>query len=132
VAGVALLGFGLVYQGQEANLPRARTFAFCLVSYAFVAYAFSCRSQRYTLPQLGLFSNPYLFGAVAVSALLQLSVVTLPFAQPVFESAGHFAWEWGLLILLALAPVTVIEAAKILRARMGAGGASRGGPGHAT
>jgi Ca2+-transporting ATPase len=116
VAAVTALGFALVYRGRPEHLPQARTFAFCLVSYGFMFYAFGCRSQRYTMPELGLFSNPYLFGAVAVSALLQLSVVTLPFARPVFEAVQHFTWEWALLALLALTPVTVIEGVKLLGA----------------
>jgi Ca2+-transporting ATPase len=113
VGAVTALGFALVYRGRPEHLPQARTFAFCVVSYGFLFYAFGCRSHRYTLPELGLFSNPYLFGAVAVSALLQLSVVTLPFARPVFEAVQHFTWEWALLVVLALTPVTVIEAIKL-------------------
>jgi Ca2+-transporting ATPase len=131
VAAVTTLGFALIYQGQPEHLPRARTFAFCLVSYGFMFYAFSCRSQRYTMPQLGFFSNPYLFGAVAVSGLLQLSVVTLPFARPVFESEQHFAGEWAVLILLALTPVTVIEVAKLLRAWHASRRPTRDGLNHA-
>lgn len=120
VAAVTALGFALAYQGDEAHLPRARTVAFCLVSYAFIFYSFSCRSLRYTMPELGLFSNPYLFAAVAVSGLLQLSVVTFPFARPMFETATHFAWEWGLILLLALLPVTVIEIIKLVGAWLSA------------
>jgi hypothetical protein len=33
----------------------------------------------------------------------------------VFESAGHFAWDWLLLLFLALAPVSLIEVAKLAR-----------------
>jgi Ca2+-transporting ATPase len=73
------------------------------------------------MPELGLFSNPYLFGAVAVSGLLQFSAVALPFARPVFESVEHHAWEWVALLLLALTPVTLIEAAKLLWVRLTAG-----------
>jgi Ca2+-transporting ATPase len=118
VAAVTALGFALVYQGDSAHLPRARTMAFCVVSYAFILFALSCRSLRYTMPEVGPFSNPALLGAIAVSGLLQLSVVTLPFAQGVFETAGHFAWEWGLLAVLALTPVTVVEVVKLIRARL--------------
>src|SRR5262249_12602256 len=57
LAAVTVFGFALVYQADPANLPHARTVAFCLVSYAFIAYAFSCRSLRYTMPELGPFSN---------------------------------------------------------------------------
>jgi Ca2+-transporting ATPase len=116
VAAVTAAGFAVVYQWDEANLPRARTMAFCVVSYAFIFFSLSCRSLRYTMPELGLFSNPALLGAIAVSGLLQFSVVTLPFARPVFETASHFVGEWGLLALLALTPVTVIEVTKLLRA----------------
>ena len=116
VATVTAVGFALVYRGDEANLPRARTMAFCVVSYAFIFYALSCRSFRRTMPELGFFTNPALLGAIAVSCLLQLSVVTLPFARPVFETVAHFGWEWGILALLALTPVTVIEVSKLIRA----------------
>lgn len=115
VALVTVAGFALIYQGEEAHLPRARTMAFCVVSYAFVFYSLSCRSLRYTLPELGLFSNPHLLGAILVSCVLQLGVVLLPFAHPVFETASHFAWEWALVAVLALVPVTVIEVAKLTR-----------------
>lgn len=118
VAVVTAVGFGLVYHEEEANLPRARTMAFCVVSYAFIFSSFAFRNPRRTMPELGFFSNPALLGAVAVSCLLQLSVITLPFARPVFETAGHFAWEWVLLGLLTLAPVTVIEVIKLIRGRL--------------
>ena len=71
------------------------------------------------LPELGLFTNPHLFGAIVISGLLQLSVVTLPFAQPVFEVATHLTWEWILIGGLALIPVTIIEIVKILKRSSG-------------
>jgi Ca2+-transporting ATPase len=118
VAAVTAVGFALAYQGDEMNLPRARTMAFCVVSYAFIFSSLGFRSPRRTMPELGFFSNPALLGAIGVSCLLQLSVVTLPFARPVFETAAHFAWEWWLIGLLAITPVTVIEVAKLVRARL--------------
>jgi magnesium-transporting ATPase (P-type) len=68
------------------------------------------------MPELGFFSNPTLFGALTVSCLLQLSVVTLPFASPIFEAAAHPVQEWLLVLLLALTPVTIIEVTKLVRA----------------
>jgi len=101
-------------QGAEANLPAARTTAFCITAFAQLFYAVSCRSFRYTMPKLGFFTNPHLIGAIVISGLLQLSVVTLPFAQPFFEVAtSSLGQTWILIVLLALTPVTVIELAKI-------------------
>ena len=117
VAAVSGAGFWLVYQGDASRLNHARTVAFCTVSYTQLFLSFACRSQRLTLPQLGIFSNPYLLAAIAISALLQLSVVTLPFARPVFEVSGHPGHEWLLVLFLALTPVTVVELSKLFLSR---------------
>jgi Ca2+-transporting ATPase len=116
VATVAAVGFWIIYQGDESHLARARTVTFCITAFAQLFFAIGCRSQRYTMPELGLFSNPHLFGAIVISGLLQLSVVMLPLAQPVFEVTTHPSWEWLLVFLLALTPVTIIEVGKLLRA----------------
>ena len=116
IAAVAALGFWLIYQGDEAQLGRARTVAFCVTTYAQLFFAIGCRSQTSTLPQLGLFSNPHLLGAIVISGLLQLGVVMLPFAQPVFEVTAPPAREWLLVLLLSLTPVTIVEVVKLLRA----------------
>jgi Ca2+-transporting ATPase len=117
LAAVAALGFWIVYQGDDRHLTRARTVAFCITAYAQLFCSLACRSQRYTMPELRLFSNPHLFWAIAISGLLQLSVVTLPFAQPTFDVGGHLGTEWFLVFALALAPVTIIELAKLMSSR---------------
>lgn len=110
------MGFWVVYdaEGAEGNTERARTVAFCVMALAQLGFSFGCRSQRYTMPELGLLTNPALIGAIVVSGLLQLGVVLLPAAQPVFESARVLPWHWGLMAVLALAPVTIIEVAKLV------------------
>jgi Ca2+-transporting ATPase len=115
---VAAIAFYVVYRGRHENLPAARTAAFCTLAFAQLAFSFGCRSFRYTLPQLGAFSNPWLLGAIGVSTLLQLAVMTLPFLQPLFkvETIG-LTWEWLMIAALALTPVTFIEIAKLMRAR---------------
>jgi Ca2+-transporting ATPase len=117
VAVVGALGLWIIYQGDEVHLARARTVT-CVTAFSQLFFAIGCRSQRFTMPELGLFSNPHLLGAIVVSGLLQLSVVTLPFAQPVFEVATHLSWEWLLIGALALTPVTIIELVKLLRAAL--------------
>jgi P-type Ca2+ transporter type 2C len=116
VATVSAIGFWIIYQDDETNLVRARTVTFSIMAFTQLFFAIGCRSQRYTMPELGPFSNPSLFGAILISSFLQLSVVMLPFAQPVFEVAPHPWWEWLLVFLLALVPVTIIEVSKLLRA----------------
>jgi Ca2+-transporting ATPase len=111
---VALAAFAVIYEPHPEQEARARTMAFCVLVYGELLRALAARSQRLTLGQLGLFTNPALLGAVAVSALLQLSLVMLPYARSVFETVGHFGWEWGILFGLALIPISVIELQKLV------------------
>ena len=68
------------------------------------------------MPELSLFSNPHLIGAIGISGLLQLSVVTLPFAQSAFEVTAHLSSECLLVFLLARTLVTLIEVGKLMQA----------------
>lgn len=115
IASFAIIGFWVTYQGDKSRLDAARTVTFCVIAFAQLFFSIGCRSQPLTMPQLGLFSNPFLFAAIVVSGLLQLGVVTLPVMQPFFGATGVTTTEWPLIILLSIAPVTVIEIAKLLR-----------------
>jgi P-type Ca2+ transporter type 2C len=116
IATATAFGFWFVYQGRPASLEHARTVAFCILAFAQLFFSLACRSQRYTLPQLGLFSNPHLLAAILISGLLQFSVVVVPFARPVFEVTSHPIQEWLLIFVLALAPVTIVEVGKLVLA----------------
>jgi len=114
VAAVCLFAFWTSYRGDPANMPHARTFTFCVAAFAQLFFAIGCRSDRVTAIAQGFFTNPWLLGAIVVSALLQLTVVMLPFAQPVFEVGSDLGRDWVTVILLALIPVSVIEIVKVL------------------
>jgi Ca2+-transporting ATPase len=69
------------------------------------------------MPQLGLFSNPYLLAAIVVSVVLQIGTVTLPGVRQVFGVDELPSWDWWLIFALALAPVTIVELTKLVRAQ---------------
>jgi Ca2+-transporting ATPase len=131
VALATAVGFGCVHTSTapEAGLDEARTVAFAIMAFSQLALSFGFRSPRRTLPELGAFSNPYLLGAIGLSALVQLGAITLPFASVVFDVAAVPLRYWALVLLLALGPVTVVEAAKLVAMRRNAGErcAQRGG-----
>jgi Ca2+-transporting ATPase len=122
IAAATAFGFWYVYQGRPEALGHARTVAFCVLAYAQLFFSFACRSDRYTLPQLGLFTNLHLLAAILVSGLLQFSVVMVPIARPVFEVTSHSVTEWLLVMCLALVPVTIVEVSKLLLAAVNAFG----------
>jgi Ca2+-transporting ATPase len=115
VAAATLAAFGIVYSQYPDDPGRARTVAFCVLVYGELLRAFVARSQSIPLWRLGFFNNMPLIGAIAISVLLQMSVVTMPFARPFFESAEHFGSEWLLIVLLAPLPAVVIELTKVFK-----------------
>jgi len=117
VAAAAVAGFWLMYRGRAEQLDLARTTAFCIMAFSQLLFSFACRSDKYTLPQLGFFTNPHLLGAIVLSGLLQAAVVMVPVVRPVFEvhrSPGGY--DWLLIGGLSLAPVTIVEGTKLLLA----------------
>ena len=115
VAAVCLGAFWGTWRGNPARLDHARAVTFCVAAFAQLLFAIGCRSDRRTAVQLGLLGNPALLLAVALSALLQVAVVTLPPTQPVFEVAADPGAEWPLVVGLAVVPLAVIELEKLVR-----------------
>ena len=113
IAGIA--AFCFVSREPDATLDHVRAATFCTVAFAQLFFSIGCRSPRRTMPELGLFSNPYLLVAIVASVLLQIGTVTVPGVRQVFGVDELPTWDWGLIVLLALAPVTIIEVTKLLR-----------------
>jgi Ca2+-transporting ATPase len=131
MAAAGVTAFALTYQDGQ-DLERARTVAFCTLAFTQLFFSFACRSNRFTLPELGPFSNPYLFAAIAASTLLQVAVATLPFTRSIFALSPLTGRDWRFLLPLSLAPVSIVEIAKLIRAafrpRRAAGSASEARP----
>lgn len=102
ITAAVLVGFWWVLAGDLNNTPVARNTAFVIAAYSQLAYALVCRRQRFTLPRLGLFSNPWLLAAFALSDSLRLAVLTLPFAQELFDVAPYHTLPWSLIVALRL------------------------------
>jgi len=116
VAVAVLTAFWLTWRGAEDEraIGHAQTVTFCTAAFAQLFFAIGCRSDRVTAFRLGFLANPALLAAITVSALLQVAVVTLPFARPVFEVGTEVRHEWLIVLGLSLLPLTVIEVAKCL------------------
>ncbi len=114
LAFVGLAAFWLSYD-QESDLAQARTVTFCVLVFAELFRALAARSQRWTFWQLGVTTNWYIFAAVVVSILLQVGVISFPLTRSIFHVTSPTLAEWGLLLGLALVPVTIIELVKIGR-----------------
>jgi Ca2+-transporting ATPase len=115
IAGVCLIGYLWARSAHPEDPQRAQTITFCIAAFSQLLYAFACRSHHHSVPEIGLFTNPHLLGAIVVSALLQFAVVTLPGGDRVFETAPLAGHDWLLIAILSFIPVSLIELAKLVR-----------------
>jgi Ca2+-transporting ATPase len=120
IMGLLTLGaFALEYYVVGGGVERARVMAFSTCILAQKVHAFNVRSNRYSVFQLGLFTNRWLVAAVAVVILCGLPVVYLPVLQPIFKTMPLTAQDWAIVIGLGLVPLFVVEFIKLINRRLG-------------
>jgi len=91
----------------------ARTMAFTVLVLAQLVNVFNSRSDHRSAFR-GLFSNPWLWGAVALSALLQVAVVYVPLLNRAFDTEPLTAAQWGIAMAAASVVLWVSEARKLV------------------
>lgn len=102
---------------REAALDQARTMAFTLLALSPLFHAHSCRSPRASVFTLGWFSNRWLWGAITASALIHMTTF-LPALAPVFRTQPMSAAQWGVVLLVAAAPLPMVEVLKAAERRL--------------
>jgi len=91
------------------------TMVFTTLALAQMGNALTIRSDRLTLLQLGIFTNPALVGAVVLTFVLQMAVVYLPFLQDIFGTTALTAGQ--LLLSLGLSTIVFFVAELVKKIR---------------
>jgi magnesium-transporting ATPase (P-type) len=105
----------MLLQGQ--SLEVARTVAVNMFVFGELFYLFNCRSLRYNMFQLGVFSNRWLILGVSIMIVLQLFMTYVPTMNMLFGTAPIGLAEWGLILGGSLSIFTVVSVEKWLRRR---------------
>ncbi|MDN5351399.1 MAG: P-type Ca2+ transporter type [Clostridiales bacterium] len=113
--GVSEYGYSLYDALPDAVLVYARTMAFVVLAASQLFYALSMRHAKKSVFQIGLFSNPYLIGAILFGFILQFAVISVPSFSNAFKVQFLGLRDWGIVIALSLIPFAVNEAAKHIR-----------------
>lgn len=126
------VGFNIIYQGilegslvliayligRQYSPETATTMAFVALGLIQLFHSFNTRSNEESVFRLGLFSNPWLIGAFLLSALLQLSVVFLPFLNGLFRVTPLTVGQWLTVIGLSFLMIPIVEAVKWIERRI--------------
>lgn len=121
LAAVTLTAFmiGMRWYGAEGpGLRHASTMAFMTLALVQVFHAFNARSQVRSAFTAKLFTNGWLWAAIAVCLLLQVAAVYAPFLQTVLHTTSLTGRDWSVALGLSVIPVGVVELVKwVARAR---------------
>lgn len=123
------VGFSVIFQGvlegclvlvsyiigRQYSPETATTMAFAALGFIQLFHSANTRSIEESVFRMGPFSNPWLLGAFAVSAILQVSVIFLPFLNKLFRVVPLTTAQWLIVLGLAFAIIPAVEAMKLLR-----------------
>jgi Ca2+-transporting ATPase len=116
---LTLAAFLIEYRVLGGGVDKARVIAFSTTIFAQNVHAFNVRSNKYSLFQLGVFSNPWLIVSFIVVILGGLAVVYVPFLQPIFKTMPLTAQDWMVVVGLGVMPLIIVEFIKLINRRLG-------------
>ena len=80
------------------DLATCRTLALITLVMSQLLHVFECRSERHSIFEIKVFSNPYLVGAVAVSMLMVCAILYVPFLSGIFNTVPLKLGQWAIVL----------------------------------
>lgn len=93
----------------------AQTMAFAVLAMSELVHAYNVRSNKESIFKIKLKTNMVLVLATLVSLLLMVVVLGVPVLQGMFEVTELSITNWAWVILLSLAPLTIVEILKLFK-----------------
>jgi Ca2+-transporting ATPase len=100
-----------VYWTTE-GVAKAQSMTFVTLIMFELFFAHACRSLRFTVFQLGLFGNRWLWLATMSSAVMMLAVIYIPSWAKAFHVVPLTWADWGVALPVSLAGFLLVEAGK--------------------
>ncbi|MDP2872045.1 MAG: cation-translocating P-type ATPase [Bacillota bacterium] len=117
VEAAATLGAFVWAWATTHNLVYSQTMAFATLVTAELVRAHTSRSDRYTVRQLGLWTNRHVVMATLVSFAMLLAVLYIPVLATAFRIVALSGRDWIIAGGLALLPALTAEALKTMARR---------------
>ena len=96
-------------------ISEAQTMAVTAMVLFQVFYLIDCRSIKFSIIKIGLFSNPLIYVGIGAVLILQTAFVYLPFMNRWFKSSPLKADAWIISVLVAFSILIVISVEKWIR-----------------
>ncbi len=120
IIGLLTLGaFAIEYYVMGGGAERARVMAFSTTIFAQNVHAFNVRSNRYSIFELGLFSNRWLVYAFGAVILSELAIIYVPIFHPIFKTMPLTLSDWSIVVSLGVMPLVIMEIIKLANKLLG-------------
>ena len=111
---VSLGTLAVFYLYMPHGINFARTMALTVLVVFQMCVALECKSETNSLFSAGIFKNPYLLLAIAVSLLLQCMILYVPYFEMLFKTTGPAPYDWLVILAMISTIFIVLEARKLL------------------
>ncbi|HEX6426279.1 MAG TPA: calcium-translocating P-type ATPase, PMCA-type [Niastella sp.] len=119
--GVLMAAVGLFTQAWSIYNSEAhwQTMVFTVLCFSQMGHALVSRSEHEYIFRLGVFSNQPLIGAIALTFILQIAIIYMPFLNNIFNTAP-LTWK-ELVICLLISTITfhAVEFEKFIKKKTG-------------
>ncbi len=95
--GVCTLLSFMVGRYYRMDLETCRTIALSTLIMSQLFHVFECRSERHSIFEIKLFTNPYLVGAVTVSISMLIAILYIPFLRDIFHTVPLMINHWAIV-----------------------------------
>ncbi len=117
MGGIVLLVQALAIGTRHGNWQTMVFTTLCLTQ---LGHVLAIRSEKQSLFTIGLFSNAALFGAVALTLVLQLATVYMPYLNRIFKTQPLSPGELLLVLVLSSVVFIAVEIEKLIKRRRAA------------
>ncbi len=121
---IGALTLGIYFLGRmwyPRQLLHAQTLSSAILSFSQLFHAFNLRHEKKSILQLGVFSNPYVVGALLMGILLQVLIIMTPGLAGFFKVVPLPLSDWLWVIGFSVAPVVLNEIVKLFLRAFSAG-----------
>lgn len=99
--GICTLLAFLAGRYYNYDLATCRTLALTTLVVSQLLHVFECRSERHSIFEIKLFSNPWLVGSVVISMIMVCSILYIPFLSGVFNTVALNFGQWMLVLFFS-------------------------------
>ncbi len=112
---MAAVTLGTQAWATSQGIEHWQTMVFTVLALSQLGHVLGVRSDRTFLYKQGLFSNPALMASVALTFVLQMAVVYMPFMNEIFKTQPLSLKELGICLGLSVVVFHAVELEKLVR-----------------